>query len=130
MDKQRLKNYIGGVESNANTLDRQLIVKVAGVTFDDRQKFLVQIDRHTPIRLEQDRRNEYDTCAIKVLAKLKGVWECVGFIPKPMNKMLFKNLNAGVKLESKVHRVVGGMIDQQSGEKLSYGLHLVVAPEV
>ena len=74
MDYNNLRNYAEHVRSEDNGLDRRIIARLAGVTFEGRQKMLAKMDNRTPVRLERDRRNEYDFHAVKVMAKIKNRW--------------------------------------------------------
>jgi hypothetical protein len=129
MDYNNLRNYADRVKSEDNGLDRRIIARLAGVTFEGRQKLLAKMNRNTPVRLERDRRNEYDFYAVQVMAKLKNKWHHVGFIPRTMSKLIAKGLDKGNLLSAEVHRVTGGMTDDYSGEQLNYGLEIRITPE-
>lgn len=130
MDYSRIKKYAKKVKQGVNyDLDTHLIAKVTGVTFEGRQKVLKQMSKDTPVKLERDRRNEYDSYAVKVLAELKGKWVQTGFIPRPMSRRVAESLDNGVCLPAHVHRVIGGMFSEHSGEVLNFGLEICINPE-
>lgn len=129
MDKHRLKQYAKKIREDSEELDRRLIARVAGVTFEGRQELLSQIDRDTPIILERDRRNPHDFHAVKVMAGVSRSWEHVGFLPRAMARLVSKSLDQGVSLSASVHRRTGGMVNELSGETLNYGLEILINPE-
>lgn len=128
MNKDKLRHYAGQVKRDALGLDREVLARVAGVTFEGRQDHLASMDTHTEVKLERDRRNEYDFNAVKVLAAVKGEWEHVGFIPSTMSKLISKSLDNGVQLLASVHRISGGMVDAQTGNNLNFGLEIKIIP--
>lgn len=129
MDSNILKNYAERVRSESNGLNRKIIAKLAGVTFEGRQDILAQMTEKTPVRLERDRRNEYDFHAVRVLAELEGTWEQAGFIPRTMSGLIAKSLDKGISLLATVHKVTGGMVSDYTGERLNYGLEINISPE-
>jgi len=128
VDKQRLRHYANKIKEEASGLNRKVRARVAGVTFEERQKYLALISTETSVRLERDRRNPYDFYAVKVLAHLREVWAHVGFIPRPMSRLISKSLDDGEVLTVRVIRVKGGFESDQ-GEFLSYGLEIEIVPE-
>ena len=127
MDLNKLKKYADNVRSEDNGLDRKIIAKLVGVSFEGRQDILAEVGKKTLVKLERDRRNEYDFHAVRVLAEVEGEWEQAGFIPRTMSPLIAKSLDKGVPLSVKVHRVLGGMANS-SGEKLNYGLEININP--
>ena len=114
LDKVRI--YKGLLQGSAHSLFRGMMVcKLSGVTFDGRQEALMLVDEDTPIRLVRDRRNEYDFHAVSVEAFVELKWKDVGFIPASINKDIASALDAGVKLEAKVWRRIGGEGDFYHG---------------
>ena len=128
MDKRKLKHYAAKVKLENGGLDRRLVARVAGVTFEGRQDVIAQVEKQTPVRLVRDRRNEHDFYAVEVQVNLDGEWRQAGFIPNPMCRMISKNLDNGTKLGASVHRVTGGMVSEFTGENLNYGLEINVVP--
>lgn len=129
MDKSRLKQYADKVKQESQGLDRRIIARVVGVSFDGRQKVLKQITEETPIVLERDRRNEYDFYAVKVMAEIEGGFQQAGFLPRAMAKLVSKSLDTGNVLVSSVHRIKGGMKTEETGEDLFYGLEISIVPK-
>ena len=130
MDVGKLKKYAEKVKhKTSHLLDEEMVARVAGVTFEDRQEVLALVDEGTPVKLIRDRRNEYDFYAVGVWVEIEGVWKQAGFIPNPMCKKVSKSMDNGVKFSSSVHRVKGGMKSDYTGELLNYGLEVNVVPE-
>jgi hypothetical protein len=129
MNKERLKHYASKVKSDAYGLDRTIIARIAGVTFEGRQELLKAMCQTTEVYLERDRRNKFDFYAVKVMAKLgPGEDSHVGFIPGAMSKLISKSLDNGVNLDTKVSRITGGMENAETGERLHFGLEIKISP--
>lgn len=126
--KSSLLDYAAKLKEAAELKQRRIIARVAGVTFEGRQELLKQVKDDTPIRLERDRRNEYDFYAVKVMAELNQVWEHVGFLPATMSKRVAKSLDDGLRLDAGVHKVKGGFEVERddSVEELNYGLDIFI----
>ena len=129
MDKHRLKHYAEKVKLESTGLDRRIVARVAGVTFEGRQDVVSEVGEETPVKLVRDRRNEHDFYAVEVHVKLGGKWKQAGFIPNPMCRLVSRSLDNGVKLQASVHRRTGGMVSDFTGEPLNYGLEINVVPE-
>jgi len=130
MQSDKLRAYAKQVKAEDFTLDRTLLAKVVGVSFEGRQDLLAIMDDSTLVKLERDRRNEYDFYAVKVLAELKGAWQHVGFIPKKMSRKISDTLDKGAKLSCKVHRLTGGTTCKHTGKEFNYGLEISITPEL
>ena len=130
MNMDKPKQYASQVKRDVRGLDREVLARVAGVTFEGRQEYLAAMGTQTEIKLERDRRNPYDFNAVKVLADLGGAegWVHVGFIPSTMSKLVAKSVDNGVKLSATVHRLSGGMVDVETGNNLNFGLEIKITP--
>ena len=129
LNKNRLKHYAAKVKSADVGLQRNLIARLAGVTFDSRQQFIEQVSNDTPIRLERDRRNKFDFHAVGVWANIApDTWVHVGFIPRAMSKLISRSLDNGIELSAVVHRRTGGMLNEETNEVLNYGLEIRMSP--
>lgn len=130
MNKNKLKHYATRVRNDARGLSRVIIARIAGVTFDGRQEALARILPTTTLKLERDRRNKHDFHAVAVMAQVdpEGKWEHVGFIPRAMSKLISRSLDNGVELVASVHRLSGGMVNEETGEKLHLGLEVKITP--
>lgn len=130
--KSSLLAYANKVKGGTDLKPRKIIARIAGVTFEGRQEKIAHIKSDTQIKLERDRRNEYDFYAVKVLALLNGTWEHVGFLPKTMSRNISKSLDEGVALNPSVHKVKGGYsvpastMGDEYTEKLNYGLDICI----
>lgn len=129
MNTNKLKHYADRIKQEARGLDRVIIARLAGVTFEGRQEYLAKMSSTTEVRLERDRRNQYDFNAVKIMAYFKkdDLWEHVGFIPSTMSKLIATSLDNGVELSTVVHRVTGGMVTE-SGDQLNFGLEVKILP--
>lgn len=131
LNKNRLKHYAAGVKSAAVGLQRTIVARIAGVTFDGRQDVLECIELSTPTRLERDRRNKFDFHAVAVMVNLTGdIWSHAGFIPSTMSKLISRSLDNGVQLDASVHKRTGGMVNEETGNKLHYGLEIKIFPHI
>jgi hypothetical protein len=122
----RAKAFADKIVSQADVLDRDLIAKVAGVTFDGRQELLSRLTKESAVSLERDRRNPHDFYAIKVLALIDDSWYHVGFLPRKMAKLVSTSLDKGIDFVSFVHRITGGVYSEYKKENLNYGLEVKI----
>lgn len=130
MDLKKIKQYADIVKQEDAGLDRRIIAKVVGVTFEGRQEILAKISDDTLVRLERDRRNKYDYYAVKVMAKTGDGWEQAGFLPRTMSPLVARSLDQGVKLSASVFRVLGGFeLDDEGGGTAHIGLEIRITPE-
>jgi hypothetical protein len=129
MDTKRIKQYAEKVRQDSLGLNRRVVARVVGVTFEGRQEVLAEMDSKTPVRLERDRRNKYDFHAVKVMACLNGKWVQAGFIPRRMSSLISRSLDNGVALSAKVHRLTGGFYCEVKEEMANHGLEIAVVPE-
>ena len=131
MDVNRLKGYAARVKKEAQGLDRSILARVAGVTFEGRQEVLAKVTPETELMLERDRRNEYDFYAVKVMAYIEdtATWEQAGFVPRPMSRVVSNAMDKGQKFCATVHRLKGGYECEHTGEFLNHGLEIRITPE-
>ena len=85
---------------------RTVCIPVAGVSY--RQKKVRHCYNGQALRLVRDPNNEYDPCAIKVLAGK----HLIGFIPRGKNELLAEYMDRGGTVKAKVAKVVGGTRDK------------------
>ncbi len=127
--KTSLADYAARMKSETVLTERRIIARVAGVTFEGRQELLGKVTEKTEIKLERDRRNEYDFNAVKVLALLDGAWAHVGFLPAAMSKNVAKSLDDDQELKAGVHKLKGGFTignPEEGTEVANYGLDIFV----
>jgi len=129
MDKEALHKFASRVREETTGFSRKLRARVTGVTFDGRQELISRMSSDTPVKLERNRRNSYDFYAVRVLAKIDESWAHVGFIPRPMNKMVANAIDLGENLKLKVAVIKGGCKRELDGETLNYGLEVDIIPE-
>lgn len=119
LDQVRI--YKGMMQGSSYTLFRgTMVCKLSGVTFDKRQEALSKVEPDTPLRLSRDRRNNFDFYAVFVEAFIDLKWADVGFVPASINKEIASALDAGVALEAKVWKKIGGEGD------FFYGLSIII----
>ena len=123
-----LKKY-AKVVKREKELDRVIIAKVVGVTFDDRQEVLQEVCDTTKVKLQRDRRNQYDPYAVEVLVSLDHHWLQAGYLSSHMSKKISKVLDSGQKLDVKVHKKLGGCYSEHTDEFLNHGLEVSISPK-
>lgn len=104
LDLDVLRSFAKKVAGTEKTADKKVVVKLAGVTFDNRQPIIKVMKEDTNIKLERDRANPHDFYAVGVLANIADMWIKIGFIPKTDNRNIAESLDSGIKL---VARIVG-----------------------
>lgn len=102
------------------------ITKVAGVTFENRQKLIERLATYSPdlisVALRQNKNNQYDASAVEVVASVKGKGSAtIGFIPAMTAKTLSSLMDKGTQFRASLDNIVGGY------QGLSYGARLRIA---
>lgn len=102
------------------------VAKVAGVTFDGRQRLIQRLATYSQedvtISLRRDNANIFDPNAIAVVASVKGKGSAtVGFISALTAKKLARLMDRGIGIKAALESIVGGY------DGLSYGLRLRLA---
>ena len=92
---------------------RELVSKVAGVTFNNRQAALKKLDRHEAssvnVSLEREASNPFDNNAVKVNVSVKdGKPYHLGYIPKDLAALIAPVLDKGIGLIARFKGVTGG----------------------
>lgn len=84
-------------------------IRVAGVTFNGRQKYLSKISETDPAELVREPENKYDSNAIKVIVRNFHM----GYIPKQIARELkeYKNLSATIRWINRREEYYGMAID-------------------
>lgn len=112
------KDFLEGCSHSS--FDGVMFCKVSGVTYDGKQEVLKQVAQDTPIKLERERRNEFDFYAVKVMAYVDLEWQSVGYVPASINKEIATTLDTGLQLRARVWKKSGG-----EGE-FFYGLTITI----
>ncbi len=86
--------------------------KLAGVTFEGRQEVLVRVSAGTPLRLERQPENQFDTNAC---ALFDPQGDQVGFLNRRLAAALAPTIDAGVGYDVEVTEVTGGADGQSLG---------------
>ena len=95
---------------------RELVSKVAGVTFGNRQTALKKLDRleasSVNISLEREAGNTFDKNAVKVNISVgNGKDYHLGYIPKDLAALIAPLLDKGISLIARFKSVTGGLYD-------------------
>ena len=100
VDLNSIKSFAKKVKEkqSVNSFPQELVIKVVGVTFDNRQNLLRFLTKKSVFKLERDRTNKFDFYAVKVKSKINGIWAQIGFIPKTYSKTISELMDSGVKL--------------------------------
>lgn len=128
MDMNALKNYAKGINEEESPIQRPIVAKVVGVTFEGRQELLAKLTEDSVVSLERDRRNPHDPYAVNVMAQIGEDNLQIGFVPKAMAKKVSKHLDSGGAMDCKLHKLVGGNI-ASDGRFLNYGLEILIGPK-
>ena len=105
---------------------RELISKVSGVTFGNRQAALKKLDKYNAadvnVTLEREVTNAYDQNAVKVNVHVgSGASYHLGYIPKDLAAVVAPILDKGIELIARFKSVTGGIIG-----KMNYGALITV----
>lgn len=103
----------------------QVVTRVKGVTYKQRQKALEHLSRYNPqditIRLAQEPSNEYDKNAVAVVATVKGKGSyTMGYLPKGLAAFIAPLLTCGKAVESRYIKV------RKCVQSLPYGLEIAI----
>ena len=99
-------------ESREVVLDQEF--NLAGVTFNDVQNVLENVDARDEIVLVREPENPHDSHAVSV--KLKNDGTHVGYVPKRFSRAVASYLDEGIELRADVRRVV------HKGKNTNYGI--------
>jgi len=96
---------------------KEFFCKVTGVTYENRQKIISEINYKTPIKLVRDRTNIYDPYAVEV----KTTYDIsLGWIPKGLSKIISSLLAEKEEIVVEIFKIVG------DGKKYRFGLRLKI----
>jgi len=124
---KRLKNLSAAFKQAWQIIKgRELISKVAGVTFGNRQAALRKLEQYevgaVNVTLEREAGNAYDPNAVKVNVNVGGGTAYhLGYIPTDLAAVLAPVLDKGIALIARFKEVTGGTFD-----KPNYGALITV----
>lgn len=98
----------GSIDDNYMNLDFEEIsylINLSGVTWENRQTIIGELNPKMEVYLERDYQNKYDKNAIAV--KIKNGQQ-IGWIPKHLAETLAPELDADINWRAKIEGVVGG----------------------
>ncbi|MNO11630.1 HIRAN domain protein [compost metagenome] len=105
----------GRIENDHTNYDFEEIpseINLSGVSWENRQNVVNQINEQTELLLVRDYNNQYDKNAIAV--KLKNDVQ-VGWIPKKTAEIMAPEIDAGVNWEAKFSSILGNEETQLKG---------------
>lgn len=91
-----------------------MTLRVAGVTFENRQERLAFLAQFKPENLRaelvRESGNQYDSNAIQVIVKIPEIRKqtVIGYIPAAVSKELAKVIDKGLTVEARPLGVIGG----------------------
>lgn len=110
-----------------NKQTRTMFVKVAGVTFDNRQAVIAQLAGGEPVKIVPEPDNRYDPNALAIHVALPGNGiQHIGYVPRDLAAD-FAPLLDGEAVIGRVSEVTGGF-EKSDGSTASYGV--IVAFEI
>lgn len=92
----------------------QMVIRVAGTTFENRQERLQFLSHFRPqdltVSLERERNNVFDVNAIKVRVHIPTIRKqtVVGYIPAQIARELAKIIDIGCEIKATVKSITGG----------------------
>jgi len=105
---EHLLNSINAFVKNVSAKKHNdMVCKLAGVTFGDRQKHISKLAHYTTLRLVREKDNEFDENAIRVEALIENDWFDIGFIPKTLNKELAHLLDSNRSISANIISIYG-----------------------
>lgn len=69
--------------------------RVAGVSYEDRQKYIELLHEKTPIFLQREGNNPYDENAIAVMATIQSENQKIGYLPRGIAKEIAPRMDKG-----------------------------------
>ena len=90
--------------SNCDFEEIPEFINLTGVTMDNRQNVIANLDPNTPILLVRDPFNQYDKNAISVKT-IDGVM--IGWIPRYYASILAPEIDSGVGWFCKIDKILG-----------------------
>lgn len=103
-------------------MNRVLVTKVVGVTFEGRQNLIAQLKGNEPCRISPEPSNKYDPNALAVHVAYNGGVLHIGYVSKELAAQIAPHLE-GEALMVKIAEITGGF-EFESGETASYGVRL------
>ena len=95
----------------------EFYTKVAGVTFENRQRFIRRMTAGERVSLVRDPYNPYDPNAIKVI---NSNGDHIGFISKELASTMAMNMDSGTIFSATVSNITG----MNPGENIGVNLHI------
>lgn len=103
---------------------RVLNVKVAGVTYENRQSIIAALRGNEPVRVVPEPDNKYDPNALAIhIATSDGVQHC-GYVPRYLAADIAPHLE-GEAVMAELAEITGGF-EIDDGEYAAYGLRIRV----
>lgn len=121
-DLTKLKTKSATLESTKSTPEKKLnkdntiTVKLTGVTYEGRQGIISKMRASDKIFMKRDKFNKHDENAIGVYNSQN---QNVGWIPREKAAAIAPSIDAGIKYDTKIHKILGG-------NGYNYGLEVII----
>ncbi len=83
----------------------KMIIKIKGVTFEDRQPFFEEIKEGQKVFLMPQLNNEFDDNAVMIV---DAEGRDLGYVPKENSKAITELINADKNITAEIVAIVGG----------------------
>lgn len=103
----------------------QINIKLAGVTFENRQETIARLSSGEPCQLIPEPENQFDKNAIAVFVTLDGEPAHIGYVPRQLAEWIAPLLK-GETIGGKVTEITGGF-NLWEGRTAPYGVVIHVA---
>lgn len=101
-DLDALRSFAEQVKEEDVASEKGFVLKVVGVSFENRQALINVMTKKTEVRFVRDRTNEFDFYATSVEAKIGGKWFDVGFIPKGISQKIAEKIDKNLSVSAKI----------------------------
>lgn len=91
-----------------------MTVRVAGVTFSNRQERLQFLQQFRPedltVTLEREQNNKFDCNAIHIVVHIKSIRRrtVIGYVPAKLARELSKVIDMGIQVKPTLMQIIGG----------------------
>lgn len=107
--------------------------RVAGISYEGREDIARLVTKDTPISLERDPNNEYDSNAIKIMVEIEGELQSIGFVPRDYAAAIAPVLDKGehvhISYESSGYQTHGDDTDNEWNTWTQYVVEIILTFE-
>ena len=101
-DLDALRSYAEQIKEEGFASEKGFVLKVVGVSFENRQPIINVMTKKTEVRFVRDRTNEFDFYAVGVEASIGGKWLSVGYIPKDKSQKIAEKIDKNLAVSAKI----------------------------